>query len=990
MTKKLLIAMLFVTLQITSAIAQTSADQLKDEFIKTYNPDGYNGYHNALDLRDQGLSLVSSLKNGLNQNIRLTESFDPLTILNDFNRQIQNIEALEANFNKETNTYDFNAGQSIGNNFSSGNFDQGMNEVFGYLGGLEGRNQARRQAEAKKASLRRERDDKMGKAYTKAQDYNNQTILEYVKAAAFAESVAEENHFYSYVTNLECFSESMESKFSTTNSYWLTNKCTEPIKNEFSGIENKFVTKDVQYLNIAKRKYKRFQETGYEAYRDGAIAFTAAVADEKPTAKVFTLLGDYYTGKSNVLALTNYLAAQSYNKDFIQGESLKNLNLVKTETTKDIKDAIETNNKAFLNTFLSSNLDKTIIINGKSILNYAIELDQPDAVQIILNKYIDGKPQSVIQDRLQKTIMMAAIYDSPKLIQRFDELGSSIDFEMKGYRPIEVAEKSISIQVFDYYIENLEDGSELLTQYKSSPINILLIGKNDPISAGKKIDTEITDNNQLQDFVNILVSKSVKNTNCYYILGNSLSARKLINNKPYLKNTIQERLVYEITHSEVKSSKAADIISSGILEYEKVPTLGDLLSKSEYLQVESTLSKEKELDFILDFYKESLIQMKNMGVSQYYTQKTKDETIAGIENEVTRLSNIKANISNITEKQRKEISTIFLSTLGGSEGYFDLKRKYYDFYLSTLKKEQNYTMTEKFNISIGYLEEVLSKLNQESQKSGYDATIWTINNLKKNLEKVNELSKAEIQSFNKTFSTFYLLPSGKDLDAESLRFLLLENYIEGEDSYLRNDYSIALIAFKKEDAKLFKAIDKHYDMNSAFNSDGSSLLINMLNEGSLIRESYIDWKYDRKIKVEKSYLSKDFNFNKKIGESYPIEILLQNAPINTVGQTEDFFAIDLKDIKDIYNVDFNRYYPLLEGTILHWYVARLVNESILAYNSGLGEFIKTLNIDKSIVNAENLTAYELYVVNKKTINKKVVKNDGSTVSSDTFFKSILK
>ena len=117
---------------------------------------------------------------------------------------------------------------------------------------------------------------------------------------------------------------------------------------------------------------------------------------------------------------------------------------------------------------------------------------------------------------------------------------------------------------------------------------------------------------------------------------------------------------------------------------------------------------------------------------------------------------------------------------------------------------------------------------------------------------------------------------------------------------------------------------------------------------------------------------------------------MQNAPINTVGQTEDFFAIDLKDIKDIYNVDFNRYYPLLEGTILHWYVARLVNESILAYNSGLGDFIKTLNVDKSIVNDQNLTAYELYVENKKTINKKVVKTDGSTVSSDTFFKSILK
>jgi hypothetical protein len=498
MTKKLLIAMLFVTLQITSAIAQTSADQLKDEFIKTYNPDGYNGYHNALDLRDQGLSLVSSLKNGLNQNIRLTESFDPSAILNDFNRQIQNIEALEANFNKETNTYDFNAGKSIGNSFNSGNYDQALMDGLGFLTSLEGRNEARRQAEAQKASLRSERDDKMGKAYTKAQDYNNQTILEYAKAAAFSESIAEEKYFHSYVLNLECFSKSMASNFSTSNSYWLTNNCKEPIKNEFSGIENTFVTKDVQYLNIAKRKYKRFEETGYEAYRDAAIAFTAAVADEKPSAELFAKIGDYYIGKSTILALTNYLTAQTYDKNILTGERIHNLELVKTQSEQEIKYAIETNNKTFLNAFLNSNLDKTISIQEKSILNYAIWLDQPDAVQIILNKYTKGKSQAIVQDRLKKTVMMAAINNSPDVIKRIQELGVPIDFEMKGYRPIEVAEKSISIQVFDYYIENLEDGSILLKQYKSSNSDLfkckelfLIAGMINPSTSTKQVVTNL-------------------------------------------------------------------------------------------------------------------------------------------------------------------------------------------------------------------------------------------------------------------------------------------------------------------------------------------------------------------------------------------------------------------------------------------------------------------------------------------------------------------
>lgn len=467
MTKKTLL-LLLITLQFFTATAQTSPDQLKDDFIRTYNPDGYNGYRDGLELRDQGLSLVASLKNGLNQNIGLTESLDPAAILHDFNSQIQNIESLEANFKKSTNSYDFNAGQSIGNSFNSGDFEQGMGEVFGFLGGLEGRNQAKRQAAAQKESLRRERDTKMTNAYWKAQDYNSQTILEYAKAAAFAESVAEEKYFYSYVTNLECFSKSMAENFSTTNSYWLTNNCAEPIKNEFSGIENTFVAKDVQYLNIAKRKYKRFEETGYEPFRDAAIAFTAAVVDADPSAKLFAKIGDYYVGKSTTLALINYLTAQTYDKNFFSGEGIQKLNLIKKDSEEEIREAIETDNKEFLNAFLDSNLDKTISIEGKSILNYAIELDQPDAVQIILNKYTKNKTQDEKLDKLRKTVMMAAIYDSPDIIQRVDELGIPIDFKMNGYRPIDVAEKSMSTLVFDYYIKNLEDGPVLLEKFKST------------------------------------------------------------------------------------------------------------------------------------------------------------------------------------------------------------------------------------------------------------------------------------------------------------------------------------------------------------------------------------------------------------------------------------------------------------------------------------------------------------------------------------------
>jgi hypothetical protein len=615
MTNKLLLALLFITIQATSVLAQTSADQLKDEFIKTYNPDGYNAYHSALDLRDRGLSLVSSLKNGLNQNIRLTESFDPSAILNDFNRQIQNIEALEANFNKETNSYDFNAGQSIGNSINSGNYDQALMDGLGFLTSLEGRNEARRQADAQKASLRRERDVKMGKAYTKAQDYNNQTILEYAKAAAFAESIAEEKYFHSYVLNLECFSKNMTSNFSTSNSYWLTNNCTEPIKNEFSGIENTFVTKDVQYLNIAKRKYKRFEETNYEAYRDAAIAFTAAVADEKPSAKLFAKIGDYYVGKSTILALTNYLTAQTYDKNILTGERIHNLELVKSQSEQEIKYAIETNNKAFLNAFLNSNLDKTISIQEKSILNYAIWLDQPDAVQIILNKYTKGKSQAIVQERLKKTVMMAAIYNSPDVIKRIQELGVPIDFEMKGYRPIEVAEKSISIQVFDYYIENLEDGSELLKQYKSSNSDLfkckelfLIAGMINPSTSTKQVVTNLIETRKIMG-------------------AEKFKAEGFTNKKAYEKAILmidafektEDELTLDISqkYNELKSNSAKIKVIEALIEVDEHTSVMDILNNDPAKEA----VVEKDLEFhetILD--KRALQKAVNSGTKEAYTR----------------------------------------------------------------------------------------------------------------------------------------------------------------------------------------------------------------------------------------------------------------------------------------------------------------------------------------------------------------------------------
>ena len=65
------------------------------------------------------------------------------------------------------------------------------------------------------------------------------------------------------------------------------------------------------------------------------------------------------------------------------------------------------NDVAYINSFLNAGLDRLVKIDGRSILTEAIAIDNSDAVQTILNKYIEANTY-FIQYNYEKFFKMNA------------------------------------------------------------------------------------------------------------------------------------------------------------------------------------------------------------------------------------------------------------------------------------------------------------------------------------------------------------------------------------------------------------------------------------------------------------------------------------------------------------------------------------------------------------------------------------------------------
>ncbi len=480
----------------------------------------FNNYNKAMSLKTQGENIAKAFAEQVKQFGNLNNASNPQELLNNFNQNMSQIAQLQAqNRVDNLNQIDATLGSAL-NDLNNGNGEGALFSTLSLIDQSYEQKQAKKEAEYQKQKLIVQQQQKMSQFYWKALELNNQAINNYLRIAAYSFSKSDEDFNIAYAGHHRCFGKYMKANYSYTNTFWTKNNCALPIKQ--TEVENNLIAKDIQYIIAAKRKFKWFEESGNEDFLDGAIRFAGAAATENPTADNYYLMGHYAGMDYPIVAYTSFETAKSLNPSYFLGTKAGEYFFVKTAIEAYFKEAIETNNLELIKKAIASQLHNEIKIEDHAAIIYAIKVDQPDVVQLFLNDLTNGKTQQQITTKVNEVILMASTLDAPKTIQRFIDLGFSVDFELNGKSPLEASDLATSVYSLPVLLANSEKQDEYTKQLVANnsltykfPLLIDEIDHFDEITSEKmkeKIIVHLFNQNNQSQFFNLLDgSKSCEN-----------------------------------------------------------------------------------------------------------------------------------------------------------------------------------------------------------------------------------------------------------------------------------------------------------------------------------------------------------------------------------------------------------------------------------------------------------------------------------------------
>ena len=413
----------------------------------------FRNYNNAMSLKEQGENIAKAYAQQVKSYSELNRANSPEALLQNFNSNMQAIADLQTqnkadNLNQLTNTL-----SSTINDLNSGNHEGAMFSALSLLDQGDAKREARREAERVQQNLIYQTQEKMTAFYIKAVELNDQAIKQYNEKAAYAYSKEEETYLLEYVSNLECHKQAMKTNFSYSNASWTKNRCPIPKKKTYT--VNNLIAKDIQYINAAKRKYALYEKTGEPIFQQGAMRFAGLAATEKPKTDYYYLMGHFAGINNPLVAYSSFLTVKSKNSKYFIGDKSAEYSLIKLALESFFKTAIDENNQEVIKNIVGAGLHQSVKIDGNSPIIYAMKVDQADVVYAFLNTELEGKPQSVIKTKVQSALFMSAILDAPKTIQKFVDLGFSIDFTIDGKTSLDVAEQALAINSFNKISELL-------------------------------------------------------------------------------------------------------------------------------------------------------------------------------------------------------------------------------------------------------------------------------------------------------------------------------------------------------------------------------------------------------------------------------------------------------------------------------------------------------------------------------------------------------
>lgn len=965
----------------TFLAAQAQDTRFRDEYLKRYDPQGYANLKYAEGITEQGASLANALSSNLKNYQNLVASSDPNQILADFNAKMKNIEQLEMNFIEQSNTFAFEQGEQIYESAAAGDAEGALYGLVGTIGALNRTSQAQRELQAQKARLRKQRAAAMSEVYYKAEEYNNGMMEQYTKRAAYAESVADENYNLAFVEHLKCYGESMDRNWSSSNTLWLQNNCAKPRQPE-AGIENKFIAQDVQKANIAKRKYATFKQTGNTHFKEAAIAYAASAAKLNPNAQNYYLLGSYYKEESTILALTAFLAAQQADASFFSDSRKQELQDMINAAENEVKTAMIKKDNTYLNAYLDAGLDRAVRVNGYSLLTYTVRFDMPDAMQLVLNRKVDGLTQPQIDQMLQKVIMLCAAHNSYECVQRFKDLGVNTDFKLDGESPLQVAEKTMSPDAYRILSGGKVSAPSASSTGVVSTTSILAMADSDPIGAAKLLE-QVTDEKALKAMVKEMVWDLDRSSGYIKMLGASPKAKQTIEQVPEIKARLWDEFEDAARyHRESKPSMAHLFLSSGLIKLEKVPTLSELremqnsviqkmndekLSKPENAASNSTataysgsLTEAKMLDLLIENIEGLIVKMKD---NQYATT----AAISNLNNTLKIWQDLKVK-SNLSAEDKHLIHA-------GMYGYINHDRDglhasyavpVYEFLTAHYGGGKPVSTTEKLDVIIQGMRTTVAEGKAEIPESAFD--FWE--GMKK-----NGPTEAQVAIVNSSYANQNIY-AGKKVEQEILDQLVNKKSDEQKSEvYLKSlndirsddNISIAFRAYNSMNTELFKVLDEQFDLSKVMETENQSLFEAILmaegNRGNMEKAGH------------EVFYSRDFDYTKPIGNSYPLNIYIRHTDRNVTERWNPSqykyrkFMEYLKEVEANYGVNLVDV-PVTNngGTLLHLFVEMLANAQ--PHRLDVDPFLVYLEksrANRSATDKRGQTAYDLFATNKREV-----------------------
>ncbi len=893
--------------QINNSVASNYTvppENLQETIMDQYDPQGYAYYSYNKGVTQQGKSLVEGITNQLNDYSELILSSNPNDILADFQSKIQNIEELEAQFVQNSFEYGSQRGAELAQQINSKDYLGGFINAINTLETLADINEADKELAARKRALEDQKLSKFSAIQKEAYQANYNLIVEFYKRAAYSESEYDEKYNLEYVNHLLCFSWKIRNEFSVDNTNWMVNDCSKPVQPEAS-IPNNLLSSEAKLKQVITRKLNLFEQTGLKVFHKAAIAYAAKLSNANPTADNYFYLGELYELNSSMLAYVALTTAKEIDSKYLDKEKTRYFDQIRKKAIDEINDALMNNDIDYIKAFFKAGLDRDIEIDGRSILHQAISLDNPDAVQVILNQYVSDLNQSEVLKKSEQVIMLSAAENSPKTIKRLSDLGVSTEFKIENKSPIDIAVESNSSEALSVLLKLSPKRASYESKYRLSIPFIVYTASINPELSLSYID-EINEPEKITSLTNQLLKRSLNDSRYFHTILESSKLKSEIQSNTYFESLTSQFLLSELKKTP-SESKASLVIEHNLIKINTAfPTIVDLLkmSGSQPSKQVEPLNLQEKIKYLKN--EEELRKLRN----SQYANASSDQL-----NYVTKYDKYLLNSKSLTNNERALLNLEFFEWLKSGFVNQVIKKEYIVHFINNASNEK-ISMDNKIQNYIDGLKEMkrMGWKNLESEISRTENQFSNGKLTENSLESEHSIKYRLIKNVYLKYAILLGLPYSSDDVANYFKYNK-----DFTDIIVFNQHNhLAAIALQINDVTLFKTIYNKLEMS--FNKGEQELFFNNLLRASffVVPEFY---KYN--VKVSDQVLLKQFELLAKLPD-FEIKKFTDVNIYEDDGYAEARAKLMLKILDHVGHSSHKVFEPY-GGTLLHWAVDFALN-----------------------------------------------------------------